>query len=427
MKRRFLRRLLTGILLLPTLLLLAVLLQRDSYLPATSAEKTRLVTAPYEFEFVSWTLNALWEKTGQFLLGEERYMSPAGWHSEVISYNRLLDEIHASEAELEHIFADPSVADPYMASASLRDSLAAKRSTLAGRQPLVEAILQEQAASELRREGFGVGGEVFPPVLFRFSPIPAGLIISPREVIRQDANIQLIPGLTLEQRIALEQEVEQRLNVSALVENLGGLGTFPTMIMETSWLNWVAEAVLHEWTHLYLYPTPLGLMYEVSPDMRTVNETAASLTGKTLGARLIEDYYPELMPPPPATATPSAADPQPVPQEPVFNLTREMHTTRVEADRLLAEGRIEEAEQYLEERRQFLAEHGVYIRRLNQAYFAFHGAYADVPGERGEDPIGPAVTELFNQCPTVRSFLDTVSQVTSFSQLQELVAAGTCG
>jgi hypothetical protein len=426
MKRRIVRRLITGLFLLPTLLILTLVLRRDSYLPVTSAEKTRLITAPYEFEFVSWTLNALWEKTAQFLVGEERYMSPAGWHSQVLSYNRLLDTIHASEAEVERLFADPSVADPMQATADLREALAGQRALQAGRQPLVEAILQEQVASELRRAGFALGGEVWPPVLFRFSQVPSGLIISPREVIRPDANIQLVPGLTLEQRIALEQETERRLNVSALVENLGGLGTFPTMIMEITWLNWVVEAVAHEWTHLYLYATPLGLMYDTSPEMHTVNETAASLTGKAIGARVIERYYPELVPPPPAPAPPDVSAAAQTPAAPVFDERKEMYITRVETDRLLAEGKIEEAERYMEERRLFLAQNGVYIRRLNQAYFAFHGVYADVPGERGEDPIGPAVNDLFAQCPSVKSFLQAVSQITTFPQLQEKVAAGGC-
>ena len=120
-----------------------------------------------------------------------------------------------------------------------------------------------------------------------------GLIVSPRNAIRQDANIQLQPGLTLEQQIMLEKETESRLDVSALVVPFGGLGTFPTMIMESSWTAWVVEAVTHEWTHIYLYPTPLGMGYETSPELRTINETAASLVGKAIGGLVVEHNYPE--------------------------------------------------------------------------------------------------------------------------------------
>ncbi len=52
-------------------------------------------------------------------------------------------------------------------------------------------------------------------------------------------------------------------------------------------------------------------------------------------------------------------------------------------DELLAAGKIEEAEAYMEARRQVFWDNGYAIRKLNQAYFAFYGAYADVPGGRG--------------------------------------------
>jgi hypothetical protein len=269
-----------------------------------------------------------------------------------------------------------------------------------------------------------VAGEVVPPVLFRFTPIPMGLIISPRDAIRTDANIQLLPGLTLEQQIALEAEAERRLGVSALVVPFGGLGTFPTMIMESSWTSWVVEAVTHEWVHIYLFLTPLGMGYETSPQLRTINETVASLVGKDIGALVIRDNYPEW------AAADSAGHGLAAPQQ-EFDFQHEMYVTRVETDRLLGLGKIEEAEAYMEARREYLmahfAEHGRVIRRLNQAYFAFYGTYADSKGERGEDPVGPAVVRLYEQCPTAGAFLRVVSQVTSFAKLEELASGGQCG
>jgi hypothetical protein len=114
------------------------------------------------------------------------------------------------------------------------------------------------------------------------------------------------------------------------------------------------------------------------------------------------------------------------PPPPEFDYVKEMRATRVETDRLLAEGKIDEAEQYMEQRRHLFVDHGFTIRRINQAFFAFYGAYVDYPGERGEDPVGPAVETLYSQCPSVGAFLRTVSQVGSFPQLQELIRMGTC-
>ena len=68
-----------------------------------------------------------------------------------------------------------------------------------------------------------------------------------------------------------------------------------------------------------------------------------------------------------------------------------MRITREHVDQLLAAGEIEEAEAYMEVRRHVFWDNGYMIRRINQAYFAFHGAYNDTPGggASGTDPVGP--------------------------------------
>ena len=72
-----------------------------------------------------------------------------------------------------------------------------------------------------------------------------------------------------------------------------------------------------------------------------------------------------------------------------------MRKTRLEADRLLAEGKIDEAEKYMESQRRVLVENGYAIRKLNQAYFAFHGSYA--VGAAATDPIGGKLRLLRKQ------------------------------
>jgi hypothetical protein len=100
-----------------------------------------------------------------------------------------------------------------------------------------------------------------------------------------------------------------------------------------------------------------------------------------------------------------------------------MHKTRVRVDELLVNGKIEEAESYMESRRQVFWDNGYAIRKLNQAYFAFYGAYADVPGgAAGEDPVGPAVRALRAQSPTLLVFLKKISQMTSFDELKAAVS-----
>ena len=87
----------------------------------------------------------------------------------------------------------------------------------------------------------------------------------------------------------------------------------------------------------------------------------------------------------------------------------------------LAEGKVEEAEAYMEARRQVFWDNGYRIRKLNQAYFAFYGSYADQPGgAAGIDPVGAAVRILRAQSLSLSDFLDRMAWVTSFESLQGL-------
>jgi hypothetical protein len=140
---------------------------------------------------------------------------------------------------------------------------------------------------------------------------------------------------------------------------------------------------------------------------------------------VVQSHYPELLVSHPDLSLVSFDEanlPSPELEDPPFDFRAEMHETRVTADKLLAEGKIEEAETYMEQRRQFIWENGYLLRKLNQAYFAFHGAYADSPGgAAGEDPVGPAVRALREQSDSLADFINTIAWMTSFEQLQQAV------
>jgi hypothetical protein len=92
-----------------------------------------------------------------------------------------------------------------------------------------------------------------------------------------------------------------------------------------------------------------------------------------------------------------------------------MRETRLTVDQLLAEGRIDEAEAYMEQRRQTLLDQGYVIRKLNQAYFAFHGSYA--VGPAATDPIGGKLRALRDRSASLADFLQTVARFTTASAL----------
>jgi hypothetical protein len=198
------------------------------------------------------------------------------------------------------------------------------------------------------------------------------------------------------------------------------------MIMRTTDLNWLTSTIAHEWTHNYLEFRPLGLLYDHTPELRTMNETTADIVGGEIGAEVLKAYYPKLsisLPPSVNLVALPGYHPNPGDvKRPVFDFRAEMHTTRVNADALLAAGKIAEAEAYMEHRRQIFVQNGYYIRRLNQAYFAFYGAYADVPGgAAGEDPVGPAVRALRAQSKSLADFVNRIAWMTSFDELKKAV------
>jgi hypothetical protein len=142
---------------------------------------------------------------------------------------------------------------------------------------------------------------------------------------------------------------------------------------------------------------------------------------------VLERYYPEFVPeaPPPPPADPPDEPPQlDPPDPPPFDFDAAMHETRTTVDDLLAAGKIEEAEAYMEERRALFVENGYRIRKLNQAWFAFYGGY-QVEGisAGGEDPIGPAVHQLRDAAPSIRDWVRTMQTITTRERLLEVTAA----
>lgn len=402
----------------------SVLLAGSSPLLQDRTDQVRRYTRAIEFDYVSWTTQALGLKLEHFGLGAAAYLDEAARISLVRDYLARIEQAGRLRGELEGTLADPTLADPEAAARQLMIELEQRRAELEAQRPVAEAVLQEQLARVLADWGFGVGGAAWPPVSFRFSRLPVALVVSPRELIRQEANIQLIPELSLDDQIELERAVEAGLDVSALVVPIGGLSTYPTMIMETPALDWLGETIAHEWVHHYLALRPLGMAYGSSAEMRTMNETVAGLVGRELGLEVLRRYYPEALPPPPAPVV-DAPLPEPENTPAVFDFRAEMRETRETVDELLAAGQIEQAEQYMEARRQVFWDAGYrHIRRINQAYFAFYGAYADVPGgAAGRDPVGEAVRALWQQIGDPVAFLRQLAWVTSFERLQQLVEA----
>ncbi|MCA9944060.1 MAG: hypothetical protein KC449_11290 [Anaerolineales bacterium] len=368
-----------------------------------------------QFDFLSWETGAILDKAAGVLANNDAFLDEASRKQTVLDYLALLQQVQQLEADIAQIYADPAISKPDEATAVQQTNLSELRQQLTTLQPIAETIVQDQVGDILVEEGFGVLGQAWPPVMMKMTPLPSLLIVSPRDHIERIYGVSLIPGLSTAEMDALETAVYEQLNLSALVVPIGGLGTYPAMITETSSINWLAEVTAHEWSHHWMSFFPVGWHYS-DPQVRIINETIASIFDQEIGSRVIERYYPEFVPPPAPDILPEVSPVEP----PAFDYGAELAATRVRAEELLAQGDIEGAEAYMEAQRLVFRENGYGIRKLNQAYFAFYGAYAAVPGATGSDPTGPMLLDIQANTRTPRAFMEAVASIATFADLEEI-------
>jgi len=282
-------------------------------------------------------------------------------------------------------------------------------------QANVEETIESEISSVLVQEGLSSRiGVIFPPVDTVFSDSPGALIISPRDRIAQTSSTLMKPGLSRDLRGELEELIYQEEGVSALIVSTGGVATYPSVISISGSLRDALEITAHEWLHHWFFFQPLGQHFWDNADMTTLNETAASIGGELIGDRAFTAMTGE------AVTHESSFEPAD-PAE--FDFEAEMRVTRLTAEDLLADGKIDEAESYMEERRQFLDDNGIYIRKINQAFFAFYGSYAT--GSASVSPIGDQLDELHDGTESLEEFLKTVGEFDRVEDLADYLGAPT--
>ena len=323
-------------------------------------------------------------------------------------------ELNRLIANDEQVAGDPD-ANP-AARASALAQLPALRAERTDMENTVQRILEGRLTRVVKEAGltrrFG-GDIVWPPVNIEFQNPPSVLVKSPRDEIRIESETLLEGDLPIERAEQLEANAERDGKTSALVVQIGGIAMYPAIIPEDADYAFVMEDIAHEWMHHYLFFTPLGRRYFSSGKLTTLNETVADLVGQELGARLVAEYPlgPSYVSWGGVMASPARAG---------IDFVAEMRALRRQVEALLADGKIDEAERLMEEKRRYLADNGYYIRRLNQAYFAFHGSYADSAGSI--DPIGPKLDSLRKESSSLKAFVERARDLTSESDLDRALA-----
>ena len=364
--------------------------------------------APYLYNITLWEVNNALDKWQFKVMGMLRGDGAASWEQDTRDYFEVNTEMAHVRGRLRHAAALDLHEETARMQALLDETEAQADSLLGGAEETIESYISAVAIEE----GLGVLGDmVFPPVDVRLTQPPTLLIVSPRERIERKHDVLLRADVKLSEREAVEYRILREDNLSALVEDIGGLATYPASVANGHPMRWTVQAAAHEWLHHYFFFKPLGQHIYDDDDMFQLNETIANVVGKEMGGRAFEMMSEDFLA---QRETSTGAPTNGADRPPPFDFAAEMRETRLAVDEMLEEGRVEDAEAYMEERRQLFVENGYAIRKLNQAYFAFYGTYADLPA--AVSPIGDQVKRFRELVPDLGDFVDVVSGVSSYDE-----------
>jgi hypothetical protein len=334
-------------------------------------------------------------------------------------YVVLVDEIRAAKAGLNLV---TTVATPDLntvaAAQNEIDRLIGERDVI---RPAVEEFLEQIISEIVRSDEIDlVSSFVWPPVDFRIGDPPKLLVTSSRNEISRIEDVLIDPDISIEDMSLIENELVDTHDISAVILQTGGLASYPNVI-PTTHLKRLVDIAAHEWLHAHLAFYPLGQAYFSGGDIRSMNETLADIFGREVGLRVYSEVTADqfVAPVRPETASKELRDDEAVGDPETFSFNRFMGETRSETDNLLAQGLIKEAEAYMESRRVELLEHGYQIRKINQAYFAFHGTYAESPSSTS--PIARYLWDLRAQVETVGDLVKLLRPIRTYSEFEQLL------
>ena len=367
-----------------------------------------LTLAPYRFDLVSWEIGNIFDKGYRQLSALLPWNAPPPREERIAltqEFFRLSEERRRLESEL--IAAAPT-SQP---AAGLRRRIAEIQQRQNRLRPIAEQTVESEISAVLKSEGLQSPiGIILPPVDTVFTPSPALLVTSPRNRIFRLDNTLLRHDLTLDAREFIESQTQRQRNLSAIVVNTGGIGSYPSVTSPDAGMHYAITTAAHEWLHNWFFFRPLGRNFWSSPEMTALNETAATLGGWEIGDRAYTALtgIPVNRQPPATPATPATPPPQ------TFDFNNYMRQTRQQAEQLLTNNQIPQAETYMESRRQELLQQGYRIRKINQAYFAFYGSYATNPA--ADSPLETQLRNLRHQSQTLAQFLRTISQFATYNE-----------
>lgn len=236
---------------------------------------------------------------------------------------------------------------------------------------------------------------LFPPLAISLEKPPKVLIVSPKDKISQKIAILLSNDISIAEIESIESRIDS-LNLSSIILDTGGFAAYPSLINIKKDSNFMISTISHEWLHHYLFFFPLGRSYFKGQDMIFINETLADLFADEIikneknnesdSIKFFKDF---------------------------------MKETRIKVDILLLNDEIDLAEEYMMKRTIELNNKGYTIRKINQAYFAFHGNYGTSPSSTHN--YHEILTELLGTYNSFNEFLEDIKKVDSVKKLENII------
>ncbi len=269
----------------------------------------------------------------------------------------------------------------------------------------IEKDIQKIVRNQIKAEGIDTKGFVFPPVSIKIFDPPLLLVTSPRNLISREKEILLDSSMKNSRKNIIEQKILDEENLSAVILEIGGLASYPSMIKPNTNFERLFELTAHEWLHQYLIFYPLGRSIFKNNEMNEINETLANIFGKEISKKICANELYEIYCENSELTTTTNKN---------FDYDFFMKETRKTVDLLLKNNNISKAEKYMEERRKNLENEGILIRKINQAWFAFHGTYTDSP--TSVSPVFSILKKIQEDTENMKEFIDILKNIDSYQQ-----------
>ena len=269
----------------------------------------------------------------------------------------------------------------------------------------IEKDIQKIVRNQIKAEGIDTKGFVFPPVSIKIFDPPLLLVTSPRNLISREKEILLDSSMKNSRKNIIEQKILEEEDLSAVILEIGGLASYPSMIKPNTNFERLFELTAHEWLHQYLIFYPLGRSIFKNNEMNEINETLANIFGKEISKKICANELYEIYCENTELTTTTNKN---------FNYDFFMKETRETVDLLLKNNNISKAEKYMEERRKNLENEGILIRKINQAWFAFHGTYTDSP--TSVSPVFSILKKIQEDTENMKEFIDILKNIDSYQQ-----------